>query len=73
MLFHDVNVTLQAGHVYALVGPSGSGKSTMLSILAGWTTPTEGEVLRHGVWRVNWVFQNPVSYTHLTLPTNSRV
>ena len=54
MLFHDVNVTLQAGHVYALVGPSGSGKSTMLSILAGWTTPTEGEVLRHGVWRVNW-------------------
>lgn len=66
MLFHDVNVTLQAGHVYALVGPSGSGKSTMLSILAGWTTPTEGEVLRHGVWRVNWVFQNPCGVARRT-------
>ena len=66
LLFRGVSATLRAGHVYALVGPSGSGKSTMLSILAGWTTPTEGTVRRQAVRRVNWVFQNPCGVARRT-------
>lgn len=58
-LFENVNLTLNAGLSYALVGPSGSGKSTLLNILAGWLNPTDGFVHKAGVMRTQWVFQNP--------------
>lgn len=44
LLFHDLTASLMPGHVYALTGPSGAGKSTLLGIIAGWTTPAEGQV-----------------------------
>jgi ABC-type lipoprotein export system ATPase subunit len=44
----------------ALVGPSGSGKSTLLSLLGGFDSPRYGTMIREGVDRIGWVFQNPV-------------
>jgi ABC-type lipoprotein export system ATPase subunit len=73
-LFRGVSATLLPDRVYALVGPSGSGKSTLLSLLAGWLDPTEGRVVRTGVSRVGWVFQNPhgvarrTALDHVVLP-----
>lgn len=58
-LFENVSLDLRRGDVVALTGPSGSGKSTLLSIVAGWLAPTTGEIERHGIHRVHWVFQNP--------------
>lgn len=58
-LFRGLDFILEAGHVYSLTGPSGSGKSTILSILAGWTNPTEGTIERRDIARTAWVFQNP--------------
>jgi len=46
----------------------------MLSILAGWVTPTAGTVTRTGVTRIAWVFQNPhgvnrrTALDHVVLP-----
>ena len=57
-LFRHVTLKFSEGSTYALTGPSGSGKSTLLGIIAGWSRPTEGSVLRQGVDRVSWVFQN---------------
>ena len=34
-ILHDVNLTIPAGMVCALIGPSGCGKSTLLNILGG--------------------------------------
>lgn len=34
LVFNDLNLTLESGKVYALIGESGSGKTTLLNILA---------------------------------------
>ena len=40
----DVNLTVDAGELVALVGPSGTGKSTALAIAGALSTPTAGAV-----------------------------
>lgn len=65
-LFHGISLTLLPERVYALVGPSGSGKSTLLSIIAGWQQPSTGNVVRHGIRKISWVFQNPIGVARRT-------
>lgn len=43
-VLQDVNLTIHAGEVVALLGRSGSGKSTLLRILAGLIAPSNGIV-----------------------------
>lgn len=38
----DVSVSVEAGHVHALVGQNGSGKSTLIKVLAGFHQPDAG-------------------------------
>jgi branched-chain amino acid transport system permease protein len=40
----DVDVSLRAGEVHALVGPNGSGKSTLLRVATGVVAPSAGAV-----------------------------
>ena len=44
VLFEDMNLTVHAGEMVAIVGESGAGKSTLLHILAALDTPTSGHV-----------------------------
>lgn len=43
-LLQDINLSVAAGEIVALLGPSGSGKSTLLSIVAGLQPPLGGSV-----------------------------
>jgi ABC-type nitrate/sulfonate/bicarbonate transport system ATPase subunit len=45
----DVNLTVPDREIVTLVGASGCGKSTLLNLLAGFETPTAGEVLVDGL------------------------
>ncbi|WP_051207675.1 ATP-binding cassette domain-containing protein [Saccharospirillum impatiens] len=51
-LWSDLNVSLPLG-LNALVGPNGHGKSALLSVLAGRTVPTSGQVS----WSVPFYYQ----------------
>ena len=42
---NSVSLTFAEGEVVVLKGMSGSGKSSMLSLIAGLSKPTEGEVI----------------------------
>lgn len=43
-----INLSLEPGKTYALVGPTGGGKTTTASLMARLYDPTEGTVLLHG-------------------------
>jgi ABC-type Fe3+/spermidine/putrescine transport system ATPase subunit len=43
-LLQDINLSVAAGEIVALLGPSGSGKSTLLAIVAGLQQPLGGSV-----------------------------
>ena len=44
----EINLHIEAGSNYAIVGPSGSGKSTLLKLINGMMVPNRGTVLVEG-------------------------
>ena len=75
----DINLTIESGKFYSLLGPSGSGKSTILRIIAGFTQPTDGKVYFDGKditnldaakRHINTVFQNYALFPHLNVFEN---
>ena len=72
----NVNLTVRRGEFFALLGPSGCGKTTLLRMLAGFETPTSGEVIIDGHNMatvvpnrrpVNMVFQSYAVFPHMSL------
>ncbi len=41
---NKVNVRLEEGKIYGLLGPNGSGKTTLIKLIAGLLTPSEGQI-----------------------------
>ena len=48
-VFSNLNLTVKAGEIVALVGPSGAGKSSLLHIAGLLEAPTSGEIFIEGV------------------------
>jgi spermidine/putrescine transport system ATP-binding protein len=74
-----VTLRVRQGEFIALLGPSGCGKTTLLRTIAGFVTPSEGEVWIDGrAMRgtppnkrpVNTVFQNYALFPHHTVAEN---
>lgn len=75
----DVNVDIAHGEFFSLLGSSGCGKTTLLRMLAGFESPTNGEIFIEGQAMsevpphqrpVNMVFQSYAIFPHLNVRDN---
>ncbi len=44
-VLENVNLIIQEGDIFGIIGQSGSGKTTLLNLIAGFLEPSEGEVM----------------------------
>ncbi len=76
---HDLSVNIYEREFFAILGPSGCGKTTLMRMLAGFETPTSGQILLDGQdigpippakRPVNMMFQSYALFPHLTVEKN---
>ena len=74
-----VDLAIERGELFSLLGASGSGKTTLLRMLAGFEQPTAGRLIIDGVEMsevppyerpVNMVFQSYALFPHMTVAQN---
>lgn len=75
----DLDLSIIQGEFLSFLGPSGCGKTTALRMLAGFETPTQGDILLDGEIvnsldahhrPVNMVFQHYALFPHMTVAQN---
>ena len=75
----NINITISSGEFFSLLGASGCGKTTLLRMLAGFETPTSGEIYIDDTAMsevpphhrpTNMVFQNYAIFPHLDVRGN---
>jgi iron(III) transport system ATP-binding protein len=78
-VLRNIDLAIEPGEFFALLGPSGSGKSTLLRVIAGFARPQSGSVLVDGQdisavppWKrdIGMVFQNYALWPHMTVQDN---
>jgi len=67
VLFDKINITLDVGKRYGLIGANGAGKSTFMKILAGEIEPTDGEVQLQPGLKLGMLSQNQYAFEDFTL------
>ena len=79
LVVKNLNLNIAKGEFVTMLGPSGSGKTTTLMMLAGFETPTNGEIYLEGrpiskippyEREIGMVFQNYALFPHMTVQEN---
>ena len=79
LVVKDLNLDIAEGEFVTMLGPSGSGKTTCLMMLAGFETPTNGEIYLDSLpisnipphkRGIGMVFQNYALFPHMTVYEN---
>ncbi len=79
----DLNIHVQRGKIYGLLGRNGAGKTTAMKMLLGLTKPTSGEIRIWGeplqgnekklLPRIGSLIESPGFYPNLTATENLRI
>ncbi|MCP4970898.1 MAG: ATP-binding cassette domain-containing protein [Arcobacter sp.] len=67
VLFQDINIKLDTGKRYGLIGANGAGKTTFLKILSGIEDATEGEVQIQNGKKVGTLGQNQFEFENYSI------
>jgi ATPase subunit of ABC transporter with duplicated ATPase domains len=67
VLFQDINLKLDTGKRYGLIGANGAGKTTFLKILSGQEEATEGEVQVQNGKKIGTLSQNQFAYEEFSI------
>jgi len=79
LVVKNLNLDIAKGEFVTMLGPSGSGKTTTLMMLAGFETPTNGEIYLDSMpiskippyeREIGMVFQNYALFPHMTVQEN---
>ena len=79
LVVKNLNLNISKGEFVTMLGPSGSGKTTTLMMLAGFETPTNGEIYLEKKpiskippyeRQIGMVFQNYALFPHMTVQEN---
>ena len=82
LALNEVNLTVEDGEFFVIVGPNGSGKTTLLRVIAGLVEPDAGDVVIGGVnvnrlppgqRGVRMVFQGYALFPHLRVYDDRRL
>ncbi len=75
----SIDLQVESGGYFVLLGPSGGGKTTLLRLIGGFLRPTSGTVLLHGVdvselppneRPTSMVFQSYALFPHMSVERN---
>lgn len=78
-ILYNINLSISAGEMLAILGPSGSGKTTLLRVIAGLDQQDSGNILFSGrdvshlqaaKRHVGFVFQHYALFRHMTVFDN---
>ena len=71
---NGINLDIEAGKVYALLGPNGSGKTTWMKMAAGLVKPTSGTISYRGIpigieskSKIAYMSTEPFFYSYMTV------
>lgn len=80
----ELNLAIEEGEIFVLVGTSGSGKTTSLKMINGLSQPTSGEIIFKGKalkeynlqkmrWNMGYVLQQIALFPNMTVKQNIEV
>ncbi len=75
----DINLSINKGEVFVILGPSGAGKTVLLETIAGFFPPKNGSIILDGNFandlppekrNIGFIYQDYVLFPHLTVKDN---
>lgn len=82
-VLHQINLRVESGTIYGLLGVNGAGKTTAFKLLAGLLYPTSGEIVFNGqpitmrrrafLKDMGIMIETPVFYEHLSALANLEI